>query len=421
MPGNNGLFGLNGPVRPGHFPWSRLINASGTLANRPAACPRLAGFFYFATDTGVGYQCQLGANGYAQWQAVAQAVDGTATSGYVPTSTVPTTRPAWQAPSGGPGGGTVIPSQNDLCLSLTSATPITASDVTSGSTLYWTPFRGTHCSTYDSGTWADHTSAEISLDLSKGGANPLTSGSLYDVFAYFAGGVLKTDLGPAWASSTARGTGAGTTELQRQDGVWTNKQGVTGLIHGDTIAANNGKYLGTIRATSTSATADSGGGTSNKVGGQRFLWNYYHRVRRTLSVLETDASWLYPTASYRIANGATAPTNCVEIVVGLAEVELDLHLIVFALQSSATETGISVSIGEDSATVPASGVVGQKGIFSATGGDFYQNIHAKLRKYPAIGYHYYSWLELGGTNVRFYGNNGDSTQMQDGMVGDIEG
>ncbi len=328
----------------------------------------------------------------------------------------------WAVPAGGGGGGTVIPSQNDLRLTLTGGTPVTTSDVTSSSTLYWTPYRGTHCSTYDSGTWTDHTTAEISLALSG-----LTSGRNYDVFAYFSGGVLKIDLGPTWnagavaGSDTQRGTGAGSTELQRQDGVWTNKNSITSTIHGDTIAANNGKYLGTIRATSTSATADSGGGTSNKVGGQRFLWNYYHRVRRTLSVLETDASWTYPTTSYRIANAASAPSNCVEIVVGLQEVELDLHLIVFALQSSATETGISVSIGEDSATVPASGVIGQKGIFSATGGDFYQNIHAKLRKYPAIGYHYYSWLELGGTNVTFYGNNANSAQMQDGMVGDIEG
>ncbi len=75
-------------------------------------------------------------------------------------------------------------------------------------------------------------------------------------------------------------------------------------------------------------------------------------------------------------------------------------------------------IGEDSAAAP---VLGSASPIAATVGTNIGSTPVHLSKYPAVGRHYYTWLEFGaGATTTFYGDFG-GTAMQTGMQGFIDG
>jgi hypothetical protein len=249
--------------------------------------------------------------------------------------------------------------------------PISTSDRTAQSTLYYTPHVHTGLSLYDGTSWKVYTFAEVSLALSS-----LTSGKNYDVFVYDNAGTLTLELSAAWSSDTAR-----TDALTTQDGV-TVKNGST-----------TRRWLGTIRTTATTTTEDSAA--------KRFVWNAQNRVARPLLVTEATASWTYGTASYRQARASSA--NQVEGVVGAAGaslLDLTLH------QIGGGSAGSAGAIGEDSTTTPDAGCLGRvhHGVANVVMSNAY-----RLTKRPGLGYHKWVWLENGidGASTTFYGTNGD--------------
>ena len=132
-------------------------------------------------------------------------------------------------------------------LTLTTGVAITTSDVSGASTIYFTPYNGNLISIYDGTSWIAYTFSELSLALSG-----LTSGKLYDVYVYRNSGTTKIDLSPAWTNDTTRSSA--TTIL---NGIVVNNAQFTGVITGDTVAANRGTLVGTIRTTGTTTTADT--------------------------------------------------------------------------------------------------------------------------------------------------------------------
>jgi hypothetical protein len=184
----------------------------------------------------------------------------------------------------GGGGGTVQPSQIDHRLTTESGVAVSTSDRTSQSTLYLTPYKGTHVSLYDGSAWQDRTTGEVSLALSG-----LTSGKNYDVFAYYTGSAVALELSAAWASDSAR-----TDALTTQDGVAVKSGALTR------------RWVGTIRTTSTTTTEDSQA--------KQFIWNAANQVYRTLYAYN-NTSHSYGTAAFREWNGATN-VHCVEWVAG---------------------------------------------------------------------------------------------------------
>ncbi len=147
---------------------------------------------------------------------------------------------------------------------------------------------------------------------------------------------------------------------------------------------------------------------------KRFVWNYHNRVMRTLSVTDGTDSWTYTTAAYQQANASAA--NQVAVVVGVAEVALSIQLSAHA--ANATPTAVIVAIGLDGLS-PASGtLIGQR-----TSGGGVTDPSSSLRTFPAIGYHYYTWLEYSGATgtTTWYGDNGSASLLQSGMHGTIEG
>lgn len=290
-------------------------------------------------------------------------------------------------------------------ITLTTALPVTVADVTGATTIYYTPFIHNCIGVYDGSSWKLYTFSELSLAL-----GTLTSGANYDVFLYDNAGTLTLKLGPAWTGNTTRGTGAGTTELVLQDGVYVN---AVAIASGPGVKA--GRYLGTIRTTSTTATEDSYVGTSQS-GGKRFVWNAYNRVRRRLGVIDTTDSWTYNTATWRQGNGAAG--NKVEYVAGLSIDLVKASVQVPGGNNNVSGEKIAVGVGVDVTNANSATMFGDQSGGSGFGAA--SLLSAIYSGYPGIGYHSLNWVEISGTNTTttFYGDDG-SALIQAGLLAEV--
>jgi hypothetical protein len=288
--------------------------------------------------------------------------------------------------SANPGQSLAANDVNDFRLTLTSGVPITTADVTGTSTVYWTPFTGNRIALFNGSGWDLVRSTELSI------GTPGTSGVNYDVFVYNNAGAPALEY-VAWNTDTTRSVA-----LARQDGVWSRSGSLTR------------RYVGTLRATTGDKWEDS---MAN-----RLVYNQYHRQPRVLRRNEATDTWTYATATLRQANAAAA--NQCTVVVGIAEVPLTLTL--RATWSHTTIGGfLVVAIGEDSTTVRDT--AGQVQTTVTDAANTFKTSSAELVKYPPLGYHIYTWLELAsGATATIVGDNaGAAGGPQSGMSGTIEG
>lgn len=267
-------------------------------------------------------------------------------------------------------------------LTLTTALPVTTADVTAAGTLYWTPYKGNSVALYYNSAWYKFALTEKSLALT------LTSGSVYDVFGYFTGTAPAIET-LVWTNTTTRATA-----LTTQDGVLVKS--------GDATR----RYLGTIVASGTNTTEDSIS--------KRYVYNYYNRVPRTLKAVDTTNSWAYTTAAYQEARaGSTLGTSRVGFVIGWNE-DIVTAQAVSAAGTSSGSVAVACGIGLDSATNVATvncSTIAYASVIQATP-------FALYRASVAVGAHYLAWLEYGGANVSFYGDNGASV-FQTGLVAEV--
>lgn len=263
-------------------------------------------------------------------------------------------------------------------LTLTSGTPVTTSDVTSSTSVYYTPFINNHISLWDGSAWLSTEFSETTLAI-----GTVTSGLPYDVFGYLSGTSLAVEK-LAWTNGTTRATA-----VTIQDGRYCKSGDKTRL------------YLGSFYSTSTTQTAD----TNTK----RFLFNAYHRKMRKLKITESTDSWTYSTASWRSWNNSTA--NRIEIFVGIAD---DLTEVTFnGVASNSGGYSMGHGIGLDSTSANSADTftaAGSSGTVVA-GSAIYKN-------YVSVGYHYLQALEYGGASgtTTFYGD-ANVAYIQSGMVG----
>lgn len=268
-------------------------------------------------------------------------------------------------------------------LTLTSGTAVTTSDVTS-STVYFTPHGGNKIALYSGTIWQLLSFSELSV------AVPSNTSTPFDIFAYNNSGVVALET-TAWTDDTTRATA-----LTTQDGIYVKTGALTR------------RYLGTGRTNSVS------GQTEDSLG-KRFLWNYYNRMPRVLNVIESATSWTYGSASWRAGNNSNS--NRVQIVVGVAESQLRLNLT--SLADAVQNRVAAIAIGEDSAISPHSRSMGRYVI--GNGNALYIDMigESELITFPAVGYHYYQWLELTSGLITFYG--GSSPLYVTGLSGEIDG
>lgn len=244
-------------------------------------------------------------------------------------------------------------------LTATTAVPVTVSDVTGTTNLYYTPYEHDMICLWDGTRWVWGTFTEKTLAL-----GTLTNAKNYDVFGFLSAGVLTLEA-LAWTSDSARATA-----VTVQDGRLCKSGDKTRL------------YLGTFRTTATTTTEDSKA--------KRFLSNAYNRVARPVRRQDTG-SWTYNSGTYRQANANTA--NRIEMVCGVSGILVDLSLSELAVL---TGGGSYAAIGEDSTTTPHTDCVIAQAASNATVVSF-------LRTQPAVGYHAYNWLEKTDTNNTHFG------------------
>jgi hypothetical protein len=286
-------------------------------------------------------------------------------------------------------------------LTLTTAVPVTSSDVTGATTVYFTPYKGNTVPLYDGSAWQLHTFSELSQATTDATKSPaaVANSSNYDVFVWNDNGTLRATRGPAWSSATARGTGAGTTELELVGGRYVNKIAIT-----NGPAAQRGLYVGSIRSNASAQINDSVL--------LRHVWNNYNRVGRHLQVVDGTNSWNYTLSTFQQANANAA--NQFEVLIGLSEDPVRVDVVGVAGNPSST-VAVGVGVGVDSTSVNSAQIRGS--IIVATG---FTSLSAVYRGYPGIGRHTLAWLEASGAagTTAWYGDNGGA-EFQSGMVGEV--
>lgn len=202
-----------------------------------------------------------------------------------------------------------------------SGTPILTSDTTNG-TVFYTPYLGNTVPVYNGTSFAAVVFSELALTLSASN----TASTIYDVFVFNNSGVLTLVTGPAWTSSaagsSARGGGAGTTQISRLNGIWVNTVQMSGKNGATTytVPASQGTYLGSILIDTTPAQL-----TCFRSYGQNrtwSVWNAYNRVPTYLKAGDSTASWTVGATAFRNANNSAA--NKLTVFCGLAEEIFDL-------------------------------------------------------------------------------------------------
>jgi hypothetical protein len=265
--------------------------------------------------------------------------------------------------------------QMALCegrLTLASGTPVTTSDQTAKTTVYFTPFRGNRIAIYDAsaGGWLPYTFTEKSV------AVPATTVTPFDVFGYISGGALALQA-VSWTNDTTRATA-----LTTQDGEYV-KNGAIGY-----------RYLGTGRTTGSS------GQTEDSLA-NRLLWNYYNRMDRALRRTESTGH-TYNTATWRPWNNSASACQATFILGVLEE-----FIKFFLLGATTTAAGNSLPIVAASLNATASPTTIMYAYGSPIGS--YRLLGSGVML-PAWGYNYVLPLEYSsasGTAPTF-----DSTQIE---------
>lgn len=309
--------------------------------------------------------------------------------------------------------GVIIQPRPQGRLTLTSGVAVTVTDVTAAGTIYLTA--GPHITCNGTSILADvHAQESVVLDSNSGHTNYHQSGKNFDIYRIKDGGTYRIGTGPAWSTDTARGSGAGTTEVHLfgNTGIWTNVNTILiryGSNSGDTVSvpADQAVLIGSVRMTANGQTEDSSA--------KRFLYNVFDQVPRLLrNATETTDTWNYTTATFRQANGSAS--NQLDVVVGLPGNLLSAEVYGLASNSSGN-VFIAVGIGVDLTNTNAAQLMTP----STTALTSRVALLAKYQGYPAVGRHFYPWLEYStatGT-TSWYGDNGNPSFSQSGIAGSI--
>lgn len=306
-------------------------------------------------------------------------------------------------------------------LTVATATPVVTTTDSANTIVYYTPYIGNVVPIYNGTVFVNTVFAELLNTTSNtthesggggtGGGGPaaVTTDSNYDLFVWNDSGTIKLTRGPLWTSSTARGTGAGTTELERVSGIYVNKIAIT-----NGPAAQRGTYVGTVRSNGSSQIdwifGARGSGTTGTAGFFG-VWNMYNRVDVTSSVNDGTTSWTYNTNAWRSSNNSA--TNRHSFISGIAD---DAFSAVWAINCAANTSNAQIGIGLDATTALASGC-STGSMFSGSGLSNILNVFAHLHNKPVLGFHFVQAIETNlagsGTNT-FYGN-GTNAVYENGL------
>lgn len=293
-------------------------------------------------------------------------------------------------------------------LTLTTATPVLTADTLAQTTVYYSPYVGGAIMLYDGTNWKAYSYAELSQTLADNTKSPAatTASNIYDMFVWVDGTTMRCTRGPSWStgggSAVARGTGAGSTELVRVNGVLMNANAIS-----NGPVAQRGVYVGTIATDGSNQlnmkmnpAAAAGGGNC-----RLDVWNMYNRVPVSAVSKDSTDSWNYSTATWRAANNNNS--NRITAVFGLNE-EAVIAQYAAQAQSSTTGTSASAGVGLDS-TSAFSGYPGAVQLFGS-----YTSMLGTFIGLAGQGSRFFQALEYSTANptTTWLGDNGAPTVNQ---------
>lgn len=360
-------------------------------------------------------------------------------------------------------GLTTLPGINNFRLTGASGTPVTTSDVSNITTLYWTPFNGSCVSLYDGTRWkpfqlpeigillgtltssighdvfaqtttatpsstdtgtdiltfaADNwqTGAAMVADTTVGGVTAgtvyyynrasSTTGSLHTTLANALAGSSKVDL---TASVTASFTGISLELLAWSSG--TARATAVVLQDGYYVKTGDAKRLlvGSFYTTSTTVTQDTAR--------QRLLYNQFNQVERTLQVNDADADAQWTTTSATIRQANANVLNQVEVFCGLAGPRVSLMLLQESANSGANGAYTGFGINSITAFAASPGAV----FLDYGASNKYLASTTPMTYFPALGFTYIAWLENGGSagTTTFLGTKNSPLYSSTGLYGGV--
>ena len=251
-------------------------------------------------------------------------------------------------------------------LTLESGVPVSTTDQTAKTTIYYTPFVHNTILLWDGADWVPTTFTETSLAL-----GTLTSALPYDVFGYLSSGALVLE-SLAWTNGTTRATA-----VTLQDGRYCKSGDKTRLL------------LGTFYTTSTTATADSEL--------TRYVSNVYNRVlKRLISPITSTYSHTYTTATWREWNNGTGVTRPQWV----SAMAADIATFGFVANMSAAAAQINGYLN-----VQVDGTDGTARLSATNFLDYGQNVVVTANMPStqiAAGKHYAALIEYGNSGTTYY-------------------
>jgi len=246
-------------------------------------------------------------------------------------------------------------------LTLTSGTPVTTSDVTGATTIYYTPHMSNIIPLWDGTSWRNVKFTEKSLSL-----GTLTNNNGYDIFGYLSSGDLAIEL-LAWSSSTSRAT-----NISLQDGKYCKSGDHTRL------------YLGSFLTSSTTTTADSVT--------DRLVWNMYNQVPKQWAVV-LSTYHIYTTPTIRYFNNVTSFGR---VMLGLTSpITFAVKATGFRLSGGAGDLGVGVNTSS-SITYSVESTYDTANLYQSP-----------ISEYPSVylslGLNTFNMLELGGAGFEVSG------------------
>lgn len=294
-----------------------------------------------------------------------------------------------------------ITPQGRLTLSSGAATFNTS--VNAAANVYYTLYIGNMISLWDGSKFAPVAFAELTnvpADSSVGKAGPAAAAaaSVYDLYAWSDSGTVRLTRSPAWTGANTRGTGAGTAQIVRVNGLLTNAVDIT-----NGPAVGYGTYVGTIMTDAGAGTVTSNLGSSAAGGGAAWLgvWNMYNRMDVDPLVQDSTSSHAYTSATVR--SFGNSASNRITFVRGLNEDSVTATFSATVGTVAANASG-AVGIGLDSTTVAYPSAT--RPTVSAAGLTQGAAI-SRFAAYLSAGQHYLQALEQGdGTNANnFFGGD----------------
>lgn len=284
-----------------------------------------------------------------------------------------------------------------------SATPVIAANAAVTS-LFYTFFVGNLIPIPNGTLFNVREFSELTLTLVSAHA----ASTIYDVFIFDNSGTLTIGTGPAWTNSAAgagsRGTGAGTTELERLKGMFVNKVSMTARNGSTTytVDAKSGIYVGSIFIDTVAGqvTCHVDFGQARKWG----VWNAYNRKQVFLKGGDSTASWT--TATTNFAQSRADANNFVHVFSGLPEEAFDLRFTQMVTSAVGVSTSdAQIGLGYNSTSV-LSGREGQHLFTSAGNNTLRSTINAEYNAPPALGLQKINALEKsssGTVNNTYHG------------------